>query len=142
MGQAAALELSLLVTGTAARSLWTTVADLLIALVPWVAWLTGRGRPAISELDRLWLDFRDRFGLVWGQRLREQFNRAVSHAGLPLELGWRGLQSGGNCHPPDAALAILLSLMKRFGPAPAEKEATEMTTLLDGVGTDAAKNHR
>src|SRR5205823_291161 len=64
-----------------------------LVLVPWVAWLgmqTDRARDA--AFDALWHDFRDRFGLVWGQRLREQFNRSALHAGWPVVLRWQGLR--------------------------------------------------
>jgi len=122
LAASSALEFWLLLggpTGTDANGV--NVADLLLGLVPWAAFLAGRGRPADSELDRLWLDFRDRFGLVWGQRLREQFNRAVVHAGLRCELGWSGLRCREGAGPSDAAArAILRSLMKRFGPPEGE----------------------
>jgi hypothetical protein len=40
----------------------------------------------------MWLDFRDRWGLVWGQRVREQFNHAAENAGWPIQLRWLGLR--------------------------------------------------
>ena len=65
---------------------------LLVMLAPWATWGCWRGtRTARSEFDRLWLDFRDRWGLFWAQRVREQFNRAAGHACWPLYLGWSGL---------------------------------------------------
>jgi hypothetical protein len=91
-----------------------------LALTPWVGWAAWRWRPkAASEFDRLWLDFRDRFGLVWGQRLREQFNRAADNAGWPVRLYWQGLRLKANATPPDEAgrdaiLETLRALLKRF----------------------------
>jgi hypothetical protein len=91
-----------------------------IALSPWVGWLALRLRPAVqSEFDHLWLDFRDRFGLVWGQRLREQFNRVADHAGWPVHLSWQGLRLKADAASPDEAgrnaiLAALRALLKRF----------------------------
>lgn len=101
----------------------TALTDWLFLLVPWAALGMGPSRHPVSEVDRLWLDFRDRFGLVWGQRLREQFHRAASHAGLPFELGWNGLRSDRvSSSPDDAALSLLRALMKRFGPADPEED--------------------
>jgi hypothetical protein len=95
---------------------------LLLALSPWAAYTAGRGRPRpAAEFDRLWLGFRDRFGLVWGQRLREQFNRSAAHAGWPVVLRWTGLRlkPGAALPRPDVQeeiLATLRALLKRFGP--------------------------
>jgi hypothetical protein len=96
---------------------------LLVGLAPWAAYerIVRRPRP-VAEFDRLWLDFRDRFGLFWAQRLRDQFNRAAAHAGWPAYLRWRGLrlQPGARLPAPAvqaAMLDALRGLMKRFGPA-------------------------
>jgi hypothetical protein len=95
---------------------------LAMAGVPWLAYACSRGgRPALTEFDRLWLGFRDRFGFVWAQRLRDQFNRSAANAGWPVVLGWRGLQAqpGGILPNPNAQaelVTILRALMKRFGP--------------------------
>jgi hypothetical protein len=103
------------------------IVGLLVASVPWVALAAVRRRPvAASQVDRLWLDFRDRFGFVWAQRLREQFNRSAANHGWPVVLRWRGLRLlAGTTLPeePDqkAMLDTLQALMKRFGPKdPAE----------------------
>src|SRR5262245_47231780 len=45
-----------------------------------------------DELNRLWRDFRDRWGLVWGLRVGDQFNRAAANARWPVTLGWFGLR--------------------------------------------------
>jgi hypothetical protein len=88
--------------------------DALLAVVPWTAWLLSRR--SAPALDRAWLDFRDRFGFVWGQRLRDQFNRAAHHAGWPVELGWSGWRAPTDAVTQTACLATLQALMKRFGP--------------------------
>jgi hypothetical protein len=115
-------------TRLAESSLWDAgggtllLSALWLALVPWVGLLAERGRvPAPSQFDRLWLDFRDRFGLVWGQRLREQFNSSARHAGWPVILRWRGLRLLPGSSLPTAEaqtemLTTLRALMKRFGP--------------------------
>lgn len=70
----------------------TAVHWLCLVLAPWAAWAGLRRPTPTAEFDRLWLDFRDRFGLVWGQRLREQFNRSAAHAGWSVVLRWQGLR--------------------------------------------------
>jgi hypothetical protein len=93
------------------------VGRCLAGLTPWL-WLAApwwRGR-AETEFDRLWLSFRDRYGVVWGQRTREQFNRAAANAGWPVALAWHGLQPAGEGTPPDPAVMLdtLQALLKRF----------------------------
>jgi hypothetical protein len=91
-----------------------------IALVPWLAYIVAS--PAqMSRLSaplRLWLEFRDRFGFLWGERLREQFNRSALHAGWPIRLHWDAVESTSETALiPDLetkAAATLQALMKRF----------------------------
>lgn len=96
------------------------VSHLLLALIPWIAWLEWRrGTPPLNEFDRLWLHFRNRFGLVWGQRVREQFNHSARHAGWPVWLSWRGLRRAGLITDTDSAtqndlLETLKGLVRRF----------------------------
>ena len=97
-------------------------ARCLLAASPWLAFFALRGkRLATSPFDRLWLGFRDCYGLVWGQRVREQFNRSVGNAGWPVVLRWRGLRVDGEKTSPGDAdraelLATLRALLKRFEP--------------------------
>jgi hypothetical protein len=95
----------------------TMAARCLVGLTPWVALaaLGWRGKAA-TDFDRTWLRFRDRYGVVWGQRTREQFNRAAVNAGWPVTLAWHGLEASGDGVPPDKALALetLRAMLKRF----------------------------
>jgi hypothetical protein len=89
----------------------------LVGLAPWSALALMRWRwPAATEFDRTWLSFRDRFGVVWGQRTREHFNRAAANAGWPLRLTWHGLEATGEGTAPDDAVVLetLRALLKRF----------------------------
>ncbi|HEY1377594.1 MAG TPA: hypothetical protein VGF55_12415 [Gemmataceae bacterium] len=82
-----------------------------VGLATWFGWLGWRATPnRESAGDRRWRDFRDRYGFVWGQRVRDQFNRAAVNAGLACELRWTGF------HPQCGAAAqeLLEALTKRF----------------------------
>jgi hypothetical protein len=123
-------ELVRLAAGSHAPFFDGTYAELLILCVPPAAAACAMlpEKEGTEAADRLWRAFRDRFGLIWGLRLREQFNRAAANAALPLELGWGGLRAGpeaqqSDASATDAALAILRALLKRFGPeTPASAE--------------------
>jgi hypothetical protein len=89
-----------------------------LALSPWIA-LVGLPprRPETSMLDQEWLSFRDRFGVVWSQRSREQFNRAAANAGWPITLSWHGFDVAPDkpTPPTEDVLATLRAVLKRFG---------------------------
>lgn len=94
---------------------WCVLASLWIG---WWSWL-GTDRP-VSAFNRLWLDFRDRYGLFWAQRMREYFNQAASNAGWPVRLYWQGLLLPKGATPPEPAVleamvTTLRSLLQRFG---------------------------
>ncbi len=93
-------------------------ARLGLVLVPWIGWWKWRSfPPEATEFDRLWVDFRNRFGLVWGQRIREQFNQSAKHAGWPVFLAWSGLRrngdSGTNLPDQMEIVETLKALLKR-----------------------------
>jgi hypothetical protein len=90
-----------------------------MAFAAWLSWLTWQLRlsPEVGTFDRLWLEYRDRFGLLWAFRIREQFNHAAAHAGWPVRLTWNGLQPPG-AEPPEA-MSALQAVLKRFAPPPA-----------------------
>lgn len=94
---------------------------LLLAACPWAAYGSYRWRNQPEAVfDKIWIDFRDRFGLVWGQRLREQFNRSAHNAGWPVVLRWQGLRIvPGNSLPNNEMqtqiVQTLQAMLKRFG---------------------------
>jgi hypothetical protein len=88
------------------------ICDLLLASIPWLAWSCWSSRAERSEFDRLWLSFRDSWGMVWSQRVREQFNHACQNGGLPASLHWRGIQAqSGN---EQKCLELLRATLQRF----------------------------
>jgi hypothetical protein len=98
------------------------VMPLMLAVVPWL-WLARlrRARGDSSEADRLWRAFRDAFGFLWAQRIRDQFNRAAGNAGLAVQMGRDGLR--GDPAGGERALQLLRSVLRRFDArAPAGEE--------------------
>jgi hypothetical protein len=96
------------------------IVDLLLTAVPWIAWMSVRRHDAERPpFDRLWLSFRDSWGLVWSQRVREQFNNAAEHAGWPIKLMWQGLVQEKNTpalEPAEQAKIVetLRAALQRF----------------------------
>ncbi len=92
--------------------------DVMLPVLPWLAWLMlARSDERLLPTDRIWQNFRDRFGFVWSQRVREQFNHASTHAGWPISLGWSGLiETGGAITEEDRVRIeeVLRATMQRF----------------------------
>ena len=80
-------------TGTVGRLIGLGLAVLALGLV--VAGIP-RSRPAVGPLDRVWLDFRDWFGMFWALRLAERMNAISSKSGWGIQLGWNGFQMTPN----------------------------------------------
>jgi hypothetical protein len=89
---------------------------LLLGLVPWLALLSAGRQGQGEDFDTIWRNYRDRFGFVWAQRLREQFNNSSRHAGWGVVLGWSGIQEteAGRRPEPERLVATLRALLTRF----------------------------
>ncbi|MEX2173892.1 MAG: hypothetical protein WD872_05985 [Pirellulaceae bacterium] len=83
--------------------------------------LPNRHRGA-SAYDRLWLDFRDTFGLFWALRLQERVNAVAATNQWAFELGWQGLIDRATGQPieqvpPEVETTLrttLKGLLRRF----------------------------
>jgi len=83
---------------------------------PWLALACSCSRwrrRSASALDRAWLDFRDRFGLFWGMRVKEQFNNVARHAGSAVSLSWSG-RSGDGGADETVIVADFQAVVQRF----------------------------
>lgn len=71
-------------------------------------------RPA-NATERLWLDFRDAFGLFWAARVMARLNAAAQQHGSPIVVAWRGIEFGDADDRTRAAFArSLRMLVRRF----------------------------
>ncbi len=90
------------------------------AVLSW--WASCRRRTNAEPLDRLWLEFRDLFGVFWALRLAERVNSAAAVTKSDLVLRWSGFQTtaGGRIKEslsPDAIRLLrqgLENLLRRF----------------------------
>ncbi len=60
------------------------------------ALIARRPRRTGEPLDRLWLDFRDQFGVVWGLRIAERINSSAKMYGWDARLGWHGFSTAAD----------------------------------------------
>jgi hypothetical protein len=112
LGVACGAEL-LLLSGDGEEALLNRIGQVTVPLACWLGWAMTRRFSDVSEFDAVWLAFRDRFGLMWGQRIRDQFNTSAANAGWPVWLRWNGLA----CAQPATSEMVetLRTMLKRFG---------------------------
>jgi hypothetical protein len=78
---------------------------LIVAALAMAAWLCARRSRSSEPLDRLWLDFRDEFGVVWSLRIAERLNASAVMQQAGAKLAWHGFTlseatAGKNTVPP------------------------------------------
>lgn len=97
-------------------------ADMSLPLAVLALSLVSLGWPkrktVASPLDRLWLDFRDAFGVVWGLRVQQRVNQSAAMYQWKLRLDWHGFTPFENATiSPDIEKAVrdhLSNLLRRF----------------------------
>jgi hypothetical protein len=71
-----------------------------------------------SAFDRLWFDFRDYFGIVWGRRIQDRFNDAAAKSNWPARIGLDGFHweagTSASADQREAIEAALRWLLRRF----------------------------
>jgi len=102
----------------------TAALALLLLAVIFVQWIS-RARRAwnpnlVTPLDRIWRDFRDSYGALWGLRIVDRLNSAAkSHRGN-IYLRWNGFRHSGDGstdtagNPPGMPLEITMPLEQIF----------------------------
>jgi hypothetical protein len=91
-----------------------------LVVLAWWLWAADlpRGRVATDPLSRVWLDFRDDFGAVWGLRVMERMNASSTMYGWPLVLSWSGFVPRDDVadvfEAPPALEDSLRTLLRRF----------------------------
>ena len=97
-----------------------------MALAVGMVVLVASGIPAKSSTklpaERLWIDFRDAFGVLWGLRVAERVNETAQRSNWGLHLEWRGIRRLSEGQPDvefDSSSLLALdknmrSLLRRF----------------------------
>ncbi len=88
--------------------------------------LPRRAKPR-GSLDRLWRDFRDQYGVVWGLRIAERINASARLFNWPVRLEWDGFRNVAPVvveRSPDRSTAPTEGLQ-----APAENITQQATPL-------------
>lgn len=98
------------------RGAWPGLA--LLAAAWTLQALPRRPRSGGTALDRVWLDFRDAFGVVWSLRVAERMNASASMYHWPVMLHWQGFvpreSAADTTEVPAAVEESLRSLLRRF----------------------------
>jgi hypothetical protein len=96
---------------------WSWVPWLLAASVVVANVCVRRAAPERDSSDRLWIWFRDHWGVVWALRTRDRFNESARALNWPVRLDWRGLHPIGEASDVFDATVVestLKSLLRRF----------------------------
>ncbi len=95
---------------------------LLLMAVALPAFGIPRSRRTCQDEDRLWLDFRDSFGLLWSLRMAERVNADAARYQWGITLTWSGFQTADSAESAQSIPAnvipglhrTLKNLLRRF----------------------------
>jgi len=76
-------------------------------------WGSRQGRTNAEPLDRLWLEFRDLFGVFWALRLAERVNALASVTKSNVVLRWSGFQTTDGGKITDSLSREAIQLMRQ-----------------------------
>ncbi len=73
-------------------------------------------RESRGSLDRVWLDFRDEFGVVWALRIVERVNASAKMYDWPVQLTWQGFRERESTQTevPPLVEESFRTLLRRF----------------------------
>ncbi|REK15829.1 MAG: hypothetical protein DWQ37_08405 [Planctomycetota bacterium] len=98
---------------------WGPLAGIAAIVVAWLLETLRWRRDARANLplNRVWLDFRDAFGVVWALRIMERMNASTRMYHWPVALGWTGfhaVEGDAVTDIPPAVEESLRTLLRRF----------------------------
>ncbi len=105
------------------RTTTHAAATIGLSVAAWLgAWQAGRTkRTRGNALERVWSDFRDFFGVVWGRRVLDRVNDAARQEGWPVRLHLDGFAPADASKPGELSPAqsgrieqVLRWLLRRF----------------------------
>jgi hypothetical protein len=110
------------------RAMMWSIGPALLGMGLIQAIVSARTVPTDADpLTRLWLGFRDHWGVVWALRVRERFNRAAEASRWPIRIAWQGPIFVEPGEIPEAAVKTLATLLRRF----ADEETIAQTIRKD-----------
>lgn len=93
IGQCLLLQTSLVFVAEVSRGL-IALGTILVGAAIFAAAFVEMRRPVTYDLyQREWLDFRDRYGVLWGLRVQERVNAMAQQHNSRLRLGWHGFRN-------------------------------------------------
>jgi hypothetical protein len=117
-------------------AVWSVFPWCLAAAAGLAGFASRRPARGAGRLESAWFFFRDHWGVVWGLRVMERFNRSASALGWPARLAWQGLvpEEPGSPLPAEAE-STLKSLIRRFVTPERVDEAIENAARPPGAAS-------
>jgi len=104
---ASAVVLLVIPASTAGQGIFPTpergrlFATLLLGLAALTAARPASTGPQAGHFQRIWLDFRDWFGIVWAKRVQDRMNEAAANEQWPCRLEMHGFVALNSTSKPD-----------------------------------------